>query len=598
MGHGIALILPLAAELSAGSKSAPPLPVSDFALFDHTGEFHRLYYFDQDPQTKAIVLFVQGNGCPLVRKRAPVLGRLQSVYEPKGVRFYMINVNPQDERDEIAEEARAFALRMPILIDDTQWVGRDLKLNRTAEALVVDPQDWRVRYRGAIDNQLDYETAKPEASRDYLAEALDAVLAGEPVALPRTDSPGCRITYLEPPAILDDAYAEVIAPLVIDHCTRCHRSGGIAPFAFSSHRKLRGWSEMIREVLMTRRMPPWQADPHSGVFSNDFSLSREEREALLHWVDAGAAGPREPGEDPLRALPAASATWALGTPDYTLRVPDQAVPAEGLIDYRYLRFDSPFDRDVWIQGVEVRPGSVEVLHHLIVYALTFRGGEEQRRWLAGYAPGSEAEAFPEGSAMRLRQTDTLLLELHYTASGRPVVDRSEVGLYVAPESSYVPLRTGIFIDPEIRIPPQARAHRHHQEQPVKRDIVLFSLFPHMHFRGKSMRFTVRYPNTTSEVLLSVPQYDFNWQRAYWLAEPKRIPAGSVLRLDAAWDNSGLNKANPDPTRAVTWGEQSFDEMFFGTYRFVEAQAWDTQARFGHPTLPGSKRSPTVEVGPE
>jgi len=572
-----------AAEALSPSYSPGPLTVEDFGLFDHEGSFYRLHYYDRDPETKAIVLFVQGNGCPLVRKRIPVLARLQSEYASAGVRFFMINVNLQDERDDVAKEARAYEIPMPILMDDTQFVGRALRLERTAEVLVIDPRGWQIAYRGAIDDQLDYEAVKPGADRAYLAEALDAVLAGKPVPLARTDSPGCRISYEEPPSAWTggEAYREVVAPLVLNHCVPCHRPGGVAPFALSSHRKLRGWADMIREVVMTRRMPPWQADPHYGEFANDFSLTTEEQRVLLHGLDAGL--PHEGGEDPLSGVKAPASVWARGEPDHILGIPEQSVPAEGVIDYRYLTFDSPFGIESWVRAVEVRPGNVEVLHHLIAYVVFDRDGEEQRRWLAAYAPGMEAEEFPAGSAIRIRSTDRLLIELHYTASGRAVTDRSEVGLYLAGDAPQVPLRTGIFMDQDIRIPPHARAHAHRQEVPVERDVVLFSLFPHMHFRGKSMRFTLRAPGGVSEILLSVPYYSFNWQRGYSLLHPKLLRAGSVLVLEASWDNSDLNPANPDPDRTVTWGEQSFDEMFFATYRYVDARAWQGRSESGAST---------------
>lgn len=174
--------------------------IGDFGLFDHRGDFHRLHYYADDPETRALVLFVQGNGCPLVRKRIPALRRLQARYASQGVRFAMINVNLQDDRDEVFAEARKYDISMPILIDDTQFVGRALKLTRTAEVLVIDPSDWRIAYRGAIDDQLDYETTKREASRGYLAAALDALLEGRPISMEQSESPGCLIAYDDPPS--------------------------------------------------------------------------------------------------------------------------------------------------------------------------------------------------------------------------------------------------------------------------------------------------------------------------------------------------------------------------------------------------------------
>lgn len=582
----LASVIALAAALTAltavdtshDSGEASLVTVEDFGLFDHQGGFHRLHYYTDDPRTRAIVLFVQGNGCPLVRKRVPELNRLQSQYAASGVRFWMINANPQDTREELAEEAREFDIRLPILIDETQWVARSLKLDRTAEVLLIDPVSWRIRYRGAIDDRLDYETEQPKVTRRYLVAALDALLNDKPINEPVTRSPGCRITY-ESALGTDDnpaAYSEAIGPILLDKCIRCHRPGGIGPFALTSHRKVRGWAAMIREVVMTRRMPPWQADPHIGQFANDFSLSVEEQRRLLDWIERGAL--RGQGRDPLAEHESKEASWRLGPPDRVVDLKEQSVPAEGVIDYRYLTMESPFDHDVWVRAADLMPGNAKVLHHLIAYLVYDQEGEEKRKWLAVYAPGMEPEAYPTGTAILFRKQDRLLFELHYTPYGKAVIDRSRLALYLTDVPRPIHLRTGIFLDEEFVIPAGARAHPHRQERAVNRDIILFSLFPHMHFRGKSMRFEVRYPDGGRKLLLSVPYYNFNWQRAYFLSEPERIPKGSTLALEAQWDNSALNKANPDTTREVTWGEQSSDEMFFATYRFVPAREWDKRAK--------------------
>ena len=190
----VALCLGLRAE-TASSPDKPNDPVKDFALLDHQGAFRHLYYYAKDPATKAIVLFVQGNGCPLVRKRVPELIRLRDAYATNGVVFWMINANTQDHRADVAKEAAEFGIDLPILLDETQLAAKALNITRTGEAMVIEPNRWRIRYRGAIDDRLSYETQKPEAQHEYLKEALDALLAGKAVKTEVTSAPGCVVTY-------------------------------------------------------------------------------------------------------------------------------------------------------------------------------------------------------------------------------------------------------------------------------------------------------------------------------------------------------------------------------------------------------------------
>ncbi len=541
----------------------------DFGLFDQEGRFHQLSYYHKDSQTKAIVLFSHGIGCPLVRKRYQDLQSLQDRYAARGVRFWLLNANEQDLRSDLKEEANEYGVALPILKDGTQEVARSLGIDRTGEAVVIETTDWKVVYRGRIDDRLSYEKEKPDAGQPYLQAALDALLEGKPVSVSQTDAPGCKISFSNWKAreAEDISYAEDIAPLLKQKCVTCHQKGGIGPFALSSFKRARGWADMIREVVMTRRMPPWQADPIHGTFDQDLSLSTDEQQMLLHWIEQGT--PRGDGEDLLAAFQPTGDRWVVGEPDFTIDIPDQKVPADGIVDYRYIRMDSPFAEDTWIRGAEVRPGDRKALHHVIVYVVPKKkNGDRHRRWLLGYAPGIESKPFPADTGVLIRKDEQLLLELHYTSYGKETVDQTKIGLHRADAVPSHTLHTGIFIDDEIRIPAQHRNFGWSQTRTMDRDVVLYSLSPHMHFRGKSMRFELESPDGSVETLLSVPYYNFNWQHTYTLTSPRKLSKGSKLVLHAEWDNSERNPANPNPDRVVTWGEQSFDEMFFGTYQFV------------------------------
>src|SRR5262245_40621476 len=386
-----------AAAEAKTKKGQAEAQVSDFALIDHKGAFRHLYYYAKDPKTRAIVLFVQGNGCPLVRKQVPQLKRLRDAYATNGVIFWMINPNQQDHREEVAKEAAEFEIDMPILLDETQLVAKGLKVTRTAEAIVIEPNGWRIRYRGAIDDRVSYEAQKPEAKHEYLKDALDALLASKPIKTETTAAPGCVVSYRKAEPV---SYTETIAPLLKENCVRCHARGGIGPFAMSSYERVRGWSDMMREVLVTRRMPPWQADPHVGKFGNDFSLSEEQTRTLVQWIDAGT--PRGGGNDPLAGYQPELPEWKLGKPDFIVEIPEQSVAAEGIFDYRYVTVDVPNKEDVWLRATEIIPGNKRVLHHIIVN--TILPGEDHNKnakALTGYAPGMGPDLLPRGTGRLL-----------------------------------------------------------------------------------------------------------------------------------------------------------------------------------------------------
>ena len=223
-----ALVALFCTNLDAGTPSSDSKSidsVADFSLLDHQGNFRHLFYYAKDPQTRAIVLFVQGNGCPLVRKRVPELKRLRDAYAAKGVVFWMINANLQDQRDEVVKEASEFGIDLPILLDETQLVAKALKITHTAEVIVIEPNSWRIRYRGAIDDSLSFETQEPKVQHAYLKEALDAMLAGEDVKTKTTSAPGCAITFAKTPAKV--SYTETVAPMLKANCVQCHTRGGI-----------------------------------------------------------------------------------------------------------------------------------------------------------------------------------------------------------------------------------------------------------------------------------------------------------------------------------------------------------------------------------
>jgi hypothetical protein len=343
---------------------------------------------------------------------------------------------------------------------------------------------------------------------------------------------------------------------------------------------VRGFAPMIREVVRTRRMPPWHADPHHGEFSNDRSLSEDQTRTLVHWIEAGA--PRGDGPDPLAELDTVWPEWQLGEPDLVVDIPAHEVPATGVVDYLYPRVENPHDQDVWVRAVEILPGSRKALHHVIT---TFgvpdpeaRHGFRQLGGLGGYVPGADADQFPQGTGVKLPADAVLQFQMHYTTYGKPDTDHSRLGIYFHDAPPTHELETTVLMNPRIRIPANTKAHSDSAETVLDQDILVYNLLPHAHFRGKASEFRAFYPDGTDEILLSVPDYDFNWQTTYELEEPKLLPAGTRIVHRTTWDNSAQNPANPDPNREVPWGQQSWDEMLFGAIRWRRAdQAQDPAA---------------------
>ncbi|MEM7079127.1 MAG: redoxin family protein [Pseudomonadota bacterium] len=569
------LLMLLGGIVFAASASALQVDerVENFRLLDHQGDSHELYYYND---AKAIAFLVQGNGCPIVRNAMPRFRELRDAYAAKGVQFFLLNSNLQDNRSTIVKEAAKYGYDIPILVDDTQIIGESLDLVRTGEVFVVNPKTWKVAYHGALDDRLTYENQKQEASNHYLADALDNMLAGEPAKVATTEGLGCLINFPEKQKRAQHAqisYQDDIAPILAENCVNCHREGGIGPWAMTDYNMVKGFSLMIREVLRTKRMPPWHADPAHGEWANDRSLSDEQVKTLVHWVEAGA--PRGVGTDPLATMDREFYPWdlqaTLGPPDYIIDIPAMEIPATGVVDYQYHHVENSIPQDVWVMAAEIMPGDRGVLHHTITaFGDIATEGRRKGRLipkggLRGYAPGITNEPFPDDSGVLLPADTTIEFQMHYTPVGRATVDDSKMGVWVHDKAPTHKMVSMFVANPRIKIPAHARNHSETVDQVIPKDAILYSLLPHAHFRGKAMRFDAIYPDGSSELLLSVPNYDFNWQTSYELKTPKFIPAGTKLKQTNWWDNSAQNKANPDPSIDVTWGEQSWEEMLFGAF---------------------------------
>lgn len=566
------ILLGLAWPATAGDQTIPgPEQVLNFRLLDHRGQAHELRRIDG----KAVVLFFTANGCPVVRQNIHKLKALQEAFGGKGVRFFLVNANAGDDRKSIRKEALELgAWHLPVLKDDTQGVARHLRVQRTAEAVAISTKDWTIFYRGAIDDQLVEGAQKPKAEEHYLRAALDAFLNGSPVSKSTTLARGCVIHYDAVAKWKDRevSYADDIAPLLQAKCVNCHSKGNIGSWSMTGYSRVKGMASMIEETVLTRRMPPWDADPEVGRFANNGGLSTDEAKMLLRWIDQGA--PRGEGPDPLDDLKVApEPAWPLGKPDIILKLSKpEVVPATGVLDYRHIEVQANNEREGWVGATWIRPGNRRVVHHVI--ARLKEAGRarpsDQLNFYCGWAPGTTQGWYPRGSGKFLPKQARFDLELHYTTCGAEQTDDTQIGLYLLPDEPEARFESVPVVNLDFEIAAGSASTEVTATRFLEQTATLHSLTPHMHLRGRWMRFDVLLPDGRRETLASVPHYDFNWQHSYVLAEPRTLPAGTWLLLSGGYDNSPLNPSNPDPARIIHWGEQSWDEMFLGWYNVTAA----------------------------
>jgi hypothetical protein len=570
-------LLVMFSSLSSAWASKPGDRIDNFRLLDHIGASHELYYFSD---MKAVVIMTHGNGCPIVRKTLPELKALRERYRAQGVAFLLLNSNLQDDRKSVAEEAAEFVIDIPILIDETQLIGEALDVTRTGDVFVIDPKSWKLIYRGPMDDRISYGAQKPSASKHYLADALDALLVGRSPEVAQADAPGCLVNFPEREnraAHAKISYAEKIAPLLTEKCVACHRPGGIGPWAMTDYDKVRGFAPMMREVVRTKRMPPWHADPHYGSFVGDRSLNNDETKMLVHWIEAGA--PRGDGTDPLASIDKTWSEWTMGKPDLIVEVPTFEVPASGVVSYQYPRATNPLGRDVWIRGIEILPGDRTVVHHVLAgiddaNRRQFSGSIGE---LGGYAPGKNAAPYPADTGILLRKEANFRFQMHYTPKGKAVSDVTRVGLYFYDKPPKHELKMTLILNTGLTIPANTKSYSESLSHVFEHDVMLYSLLPHAHLRGSAAKYTAHYPDGRTEILLSVPKYDFNWQPTYFFKQPKLLPGGTKVVLDMTWDNSAQNPLNPDPNKVVKWGDQTWEEMNVGWLRYRDADEKDRAA---------------------
>jgi hypothetical protein len=559
-----ALILGSSVNPGAAAPTPPAAErVDDFQLADQDYVGRRLHKMKD---AKAVVLISYAAGDAAVRADASTYMALKAGYAPKGVEFLMIDSVLGETREKVRPDAKAAGLDIPILFDYEQLVGEGLNLRRAAEAVVVDPKTWTVAYRGPVRSA---STKK----------ALDALVAGGSITL-RAETPKGRSIDFPRASAAQKAkisYAEDVAPIIQEKCAVCHQQGGLGPMKLTRYEEIKAFAPMIRQVLRSKQMPPFQPDPTIGHWAPNEGLSSEQLRTLVHWVEAGA--PRGSGEDPLAKVKFEAPEWPLdGKPDVVLALPEVNVPAAGVLDYMNPVVATGMTEGRWMKASAFLVSDRRVLHHVTtgLRAPNESGAlmtlTEARAGIGGQGPGRVVNLTPPDMGIWIPAGSSVAFQTHYTPYGKETVEATKMGLYFYPkgqEPKY-PMRVHGLYDFGITIPPGAEFHPELAYEDIPKDMLLYGLTPHAHVRGGSTQVSIIFPDGREQVILAVPQYRFDWQCEYYLKEPILVPAGSRIVNRWTYDNSDRNFANPDSKREVPFGEQSWDEMltFFIHYRWV------------------------------
>jgi hypothetical protein len=382
-------------------------------------------------------------------------------------------------------------------------------------------------------------------------------------------------------------FTKDVAPVLEKNCQGCHRPGEAAPFSLLTYEQARPWAKAMKEAVLLKKMPPWFADSHYGKFSNDRSLSQKEIDTLVAWSDAGA-----PQGDPKDMPPPANFVegWRIPKPDVVFEMPNTfEVPATGTVEYQYIVVPSGFTEDKWVRFSEARPGNRQLVHHIIAFirepgskwlkdaqpGVPFvpkknKDGEKDEGgragdFLAGYAPGTMPVELAPGQAKLVKAKSDIVFQMHYTANGHAGTDRSKVGVVFATEPPKERVFTLAAGKGDFKIPPGDPNYKVDSEFEMGTQVKLISLLPHMHLRGKDFEYRVVYPTGETETILSVPRYSFSWQLSYYPVKPIVLTKGTKIECTAHYDNSPNNPSNPDATKEVAWGDQSWDEMMIGFF---------------------------------
>lgn len=598
------LVVCSALFVAAAARGASPLLPSDAAKRPHLKSIYSSVH-DLSELVKAdqrgIVLVFLGTECPVARQYLPRLAELYQEYRSERVRFVGVYPDVGVNVLDMAVHSHDEAIPFPVFLDVNHKLADLLSVQATPEVVVLD-QNLEKKYQGAIDDQFKRHGRRAAAGEEYLADALAALVKGEAPPHDYVPASGCPLERREPQrSPRQVTFYKDVAPLVQKNCQKCHRADGPAPFELISFDDVAYNTEKIREVVIDRRMPPWHGflNPEFGKLANDQRLSEEEIATIVGWIDAGAPEGNKADAPPPARWPT-PAEWGIGKPDFVFKMPEPfKVPKSGTLEYQFFRVKIGSDKDRWFRAVEIKPGNPQVVHHVTLHiapslkddkfagfasmAQLYGLTGEAARLINDYVPGDpyNAKVYPPHQAVMIPKNSDLIFEVHYTPNNRAgMTDQSMVAFQWAEKPPEEQVLTKVFRKAAGRfvVPPYEPDYRVEDTYYFEQDVEIDAIRPHYHLRGKSFRLEMieRNPQTDEierrRTILTVPIFDQGWQRTYELATPLHLPAGTELLATGQFDNSELNPNNPDPSAAVTWGQQTTDEMFSTRFKYRLAKS--------------------------
>ncbi|MEM0968651.1 MAG: redoxin domain-containing protein [Verrucomicrobiota bacterium] len=543
--------------------------ISDIEFADMEGESHRL----SDVKTRKATVFAMTSAtCPVSKRYLPTLAKLEQELAEKDIALILVNAFRSESEEEIRKQVATQDMRSPYVHDLTMQLTQTLSATTTTEVFLIDATQTLI-YRGALDDQygIDYSVEAPR--EHYLRDAIEALLANQPPIVAATKAPGCELNV---PRVKDETvvsqsitYHKDVSRILQRNCVHCHHDDGIAPFSLEYLDEVSDRARVIRRVVSEGTMPPWfAAEPaknQENPWANDHSLSARDKADLLAWLNSD-----QPEGNPADAPAPLSfpEEWTLGTPDLVIPLSKAyKIQATGFMPYQKDVVATSLSEDTWITGYEILPSERDVVHHVIVQVFEkgrkVRDISEAQGFWAAYVPGNGAVRYPDGFARKLPAGAMVSFQIHYTPSGEEKMERLRMGLHFADTPPTYEVKTLALADRKLNIPPYAEAHQEGLTRKLPLDIPAMSFLPHMHTRGSAFRYELIHQNGEEEMLLDIPRYDFNWQLRYQLKTPKILPSGSSVKVTGTFDNSTKNKANPDPSKKVRWGNQTVDEMLIG-----------------------------------
>jgi len=519
--------------------------------------------FAWNEKAKAHVVCFLGCECPVARFYAARLTKLSDKYRDQGITFVGVMSNLHDSNDDILTFSNELKITFPLIRDANQEIAKSLNATRTAEVVVLDSSCVPI-YRGRVDDQMSPGVKRSEAKQQELLTVLDEICKPNVIPFSMTEPVGCLLAFEKKNAIdLNVTYCRDVAPIFYRNCYECHRKGDIGPFDIGDYDEVRGWADMIVEVIDNKRMPPWHASGNHVGFRNSRAMITSEIETVRRWV---AAGSPFGDVNELLPLPNIREGWRLPRePDLIVAMRDRPyrIPAAGTIDYQYFVVDPKLTEDKWISAAQVIPGNASIVHHAIVFIRPPDGADFKGiNWLTAFVPGQRPTVFPDGYARLVPAGSKFVFQMHYTPNGTEQTDVTQIGMNFVDLSSVThEVSTIIGIDQSFEIPPNTANHVVHGTVSLPHNgATLLAISPHMHLRGKSFLLQGVSTDDTIQSLLEVPRYDFNWQHTYELADPIPLSSLSRLEFDVTFDNSIENPSNPNPSEYVMWGDQTWEEM--------------------------------------